>query len=160
MSCHAVVVSGGRWLLKQACARGAMWHPLNSPEAPGPSCGIVTSETNPHDGPGSLVQLLDAGSDLIETALPDNLETERTTTAVPSIDEQTPLGCSFNESARRLIHDNRQSPDVPMGTKRQDHGANVNPLTSDQDQSRGFTAEVPTPTRATLRLIAFGPQDR
>ena len=56
------------------------------------SRGFVTREANPDDGRGTLVLLTDAGRDLIETALPDHLETEHAITAVLSIDEQALLG--------------------------------------------------------------------
>jgi len=50
--------------------------------------GLVTREANPHDGRGTLIALTDAGRELIETALPDRLETEHAITAALSIDEQ------------------------------------------------------------------------
>jgi len=50
--------------------------------------GLVTREANPHDGRGTLIALTDAGRELIETALPDHLETEHAITAALSIDEQ------------------------------------------------------------------------
>ena len=53
--------------------------------------GLVTREANPHDGRGTLIALTDAGRELIETALPDHLETEHAITAALSIDEQTLL---------------------------------------------------------------------
>ena len=56
------------------------------------SRGFVTREANPDDGRGTLVSLTDAGRSLIETALPDHLETERAITAVLSTDEQALLG--------------------------------------------------------------------
>ena len=56
------------------------------------SRGFVTREANPDDGRGTLVSLTDVGRDLIETALPDHLETEHAITAVLSIDEQALLG--------------------------------------------------------------------
>ncbi len=56
------------------------------------SRGFVTREANPDDGRGTLVSLTGTGKDLIETALPDHLETERAITAVLSTDEQALLG--------------------------------------------------------------------
>ena len=56
------------------------------------SRGFVTREANPDDGRGILVSLTGAGKDLIETALPDHLETEHAITAVLSTDEQALLG--------------------------------------------------------------------
>ena len=56
------------------------------------SRGFVTREANPDDGRGTLVSLTGTGKDLIESALPDHLETERAITAVLSIDEQALLG--------------------------------------------------------------------
>ncbi len=53
--------------------------------------GFVTREANPDDGRGTLVSLTFAGRDLIETALPDHLETERAITAVLSSDDQALL---------------------------------------------------------------------
>ena len=55
------------------------------------SRGLVTRQANPDDGRGTLVALTDAGRDLIETALPDHLETEHAITAALSIDEQALL---------------------------------------------------------------------
>ena len=55
------------------------------------SRGLVTRQANPDDGRGTLVALTDAGRDLIETTLPDHLETERAITAALSIDEQALL---------------------------------------------------------------------
>ncbi|MEC5167601.1 MarR family winged helix-turn-helix transcriptional regulator [Glaciihabitans sp. GrIS 2.15] len=56
------------------------------------SRGFVTREANPDDGRGTLVSLTGTGKDLIESALPDHLETERAITAVLSTDEQALLG--------------------------------------------------------------------
>ncbi|TFD24000.1 MULTISPECIES: MarR family winged helix-turn-helix transcriptional regulator [Cryobacterium] len=55
------------------------------------SRGFVVRQANPDDGRGTLVALTDVGKDLIETALPDHLETERAITAVLSLAEQTLL---------------------------------------------------------------------
>ena len=55
------------------------------------SRGFVVRQANPNDGRGTLVALTDAGKDLIETALPNHLETERAITAVLSLEEQTLL---------------------------------------------------------------------
>ena len=56
------------------------------------SRGFVTREANPDDGRGTLVSLTGTGKDLIESTLPDHLETERAITAVLSTDEQALLG--------------------------------------------------------------------
>jgi DNA-binding MarR family transcriptional regulator len=53
--------------------------------------GLVTRQANPNDGRGTLVALTDAGRDLIETALPDHIETERAITATLSLEEQAVL---------------------------------------------------------------------
>ncbi|TFD71969.1 MarR family winged helix-turn-helix transcriptional regulator [Cryobacterium sp. Hb1] len=53
--------------------------------------GLVTRQANPGDGRGKLVALTDAGRDLIETALPNHLETELAITAALSDEEQTVL---------------------------------------------------------------------
>ncbi|WP_104195891.1 MarR family winged helix-turn-helix transcriptional regulator [Cryobacterium sp. M15] len=53
--------------------------------------GLVTRQANPGDGRGKLVALTDAGRDLIETALPNHLETELAITAALNDEEQTVL---------------------------------------------------------------------
>lgn len=53
--------------------------------------GFVLREANPDDGRGTIVALTDTGRELIETALPDHLETERAITAALSAEEQTHL---------------------------------------------------------------------
>ncbi len=53
--------------------------------------GLVTRQANPNDGRGTLVALTDAGRDLIESALPDHIETERAITATLSLEEQAVL---------------------------------------------------------------------
>ena len=53
--------------------------------------GLVVRQANPDDGRGTLVALTDAGKDLIETALPDHLETELAITAALSSAEQSLL---------------------------------------------------------------------
>ena len=53
--------------------------------------GLVRREANPGDGRGTLVALTDAGRELIETTLPDHLETEHAITATLSVEEQTNL---------------------------------------------------------------------
>ncbi|TFD59780.1 MarR family transcriptional regulator [Cryobacterium suzukii] len=55
------------------------------------SRGFVVRRANPDDGRGTLVALTDAGKDLIETALPDHLETERAISAALSSEEQAVL---------------------------------------------------------------------
>lgn len=53
--------------------------------------GLVAREANPHDGRGILVSLTNAGKELIDRALPDHLETERTIVTALSIKEQKAL---------------------------------------------------------------------
>ena len=74
------------------------------------SRGFVTREANPDDGRGTLVSLTDAGRTLIETALPDHLETERAITAVLSTDEQALLGVLLQRIS--IAASSRQPPAV------------------------------------------------
>ncbi len=53
--------------------------------------GLVLREANPDDGRGTLVTLTGAGRELVETVLPDHLETERAITATLSSGEQAQL---------------------------------------------------------------------
>lgn len=53
--------------------------------------GFIRREANPNDGRGTLVVLTDAGKELIETALPDHLATERAILETLSIKEQKQL---------------------------------------------------------------------
>lgn len=53
--------------------------------------GFIKREANPNDGRGTLVVLTDAGKELIETALPDHLATERVILETLSIKEQKQL---------------------------------------------------------------------
>ncbi len=53
--------------------------------------GLIRREANPADGRGTLVALTDAGKELIETALPDHLATERAILETLSINEQEQL---------------------------------------------------------------------
>jgi len=53
--------------------------------------GLVEREGNPDDGRGTLVVLTQAGRDLVETTLPDHLETERALIAILSSEEQGQL---------------------------------------------------------------------
>ncbi|MET3769906.1 DNA-binding MarR family transcriptional regulator [Marisediminicola sp. UYEF4] len=55
------------------------------------SRGLVKREANPGDGRGTLVALTDAGRELIETTLPDHLETEHAIIATLSVEEQANL---------------------------------------------------------------------
>lgn len=64
--------------------------------------GLVAREANPHDGRGTVVSLTSAGKELIERALPDHLDTERTIVMVLSIKEQKVLAqllARINEAA-------------------------------------------------------------
>ncbi|PQZ93682.1 MarR family transcriptional regulator [Arthrobacter sp. MYb227] len=53
--------------------------------------GLVTRESNPNDGRGTLVSLSRVGKELIEKALPDHLETERAILSPLSSEEQATL---------------------------------------------------------------------
>lgn len=53
--------------------------------------GLVSRQANPQDGRGTLVALTAAGRELIETALPPHLETERAITAGLTAEEKTLL---------------------------------------------------------------------
>jgi len=55
------------------------------------SRGLVLRQANPNDGRGTFVALTDAGKLLIETALPDHLETEHAITSVLNRGEQEVL---------------------------------------------------------------------
>ncbi len=55
------------------------------------SRGLVAREANPNDGRGTLVVLTDTGKVMIETALPDHLETERSILSTLSHAEQSTL---------------------------------------------------------------------
>lgn len=55
------------------------------------SRGLVQREANPADGRGTLVALTDAGKELVESALPDHLETERAIVATLSSAEKEQL---------------------------------------------------------------------
>ncbi|WP_130176548.1 MarR family winged helix-turn-helix transcriptional regulator [Cryobacterium sp. SO1] len=50
--------------------------------------GLIRRESNPDDGRGTLVALTDNGRQLIETALPPHLETERAITSALNAEEQ------------------------------------------------------------------------
>jgi DNA-binding MarR family transcriptional regulator len=52
---------------------------------------LVSRESNPHDGRGTLVALTDAGKRLVEAALVPHVETERSITAVLTDEEQSLL---------------------------------------------------------------------
>ncbi len=52
---------------------------------------LIQREANPNDGRGTLVALTDVGKELIETALPDHLATERAILGTLSIKEQEQL---------------------------------------------------------------------
>lgn len=55
------------------------------------SRGLVQRKSNPDDGRGTLVALSDAGKELVESALPDHLETERAIVATLSSAEKKQL---------------------------------------------------------------------
>lgn len=50
--------------------------------------GFITREANPDDGRGTLVALTDTGKRIIEKALPDHLDTERSIVSALSLEEQ------------------------------------------------------------------------
>lgn len=63
---------------------------------------LIQREANPDDGRGTLVALTDVGKELVETALPDHLATERAILETLSIEEQeqlTQLLCRIDEAA-------------------------------------------------------------
>lgn len=65
--------------------------------------GLISRQTNPDDGRGTLVALTGAGRELIETALPPHLETERAITASLTAKEKALLAAllqRINDAAR------------------------------------------------------------